>query len=47
MIVPINTCDTCNFIAICKLMSNDYTALRNTDQCMAYTDNDHKIVILS
>ena len=45
--VLIPTCSTCRFIDICKLITESCNSIRNTDQCLAYTDKEHKVIILA
>lgn len=45
--VLIPTCDNCKFLDICKLINESISEIRNTHQCLAYTDKEHKIIILA
>lgn len=45
--ILIPTCDNCKYAEICKLMAEDYRTLRNSSQCLACTDKEHKIIILA
>lgn len=45
--VLIPTCINCRFVDICKLVNENYDEVRNTTQCLAYTDKEHKVIILA
>ena len=45
--VLIPTCRDCKYIDICKLINESINEIRNSDQCLAYTDKEHKVIILA